>query len=215
MANQEDSIQLKKFEDEAILLIQKGNILGAIEELEKAIVIEKRWYHLYVKASWLYISPEKNIDEISSLIQEGFLRFPDQRFWFLYIRADIRRYEVVRLAATSQQKMEVSISQLLEAQKDINLAINEIRESPQIIQATINNPPDLFSTLFYAKDRFEVLRRVNDLRLETIYIHQTISMMKYVIDAEIRINSRIDKQEVNMQSEKMRTIEILGFFTRL
>ncbi len=54
MAKQEDRVQLKKFEDEAILFHQKGNILGALEVLDKAIEIEKRWYHLYVKAGWLY-----------------------------------------------------------------------------------------------------------------------------------------------------------------
>ena len=189
MANQEDRVQLKKFEEDAILLRTKGNILGALEVLDKAIEIEKRWYHLYVKASWLYISPEKNSDEISSLIQEGFLRFPDQRFWFLYIRADIKRYEVVRLATRSQQKMEDSISHLLEAQNDFNLAINEIRERSQIIQATLTNPPDLFSQVFYANDTFEVLKRINELKLETRSIHQTILMMKFVFDAENRINS--------------------------
>lgn len=215
MANQEDRVQLKKFEDEAILLIQKGNILGAIEELEKAMVIEKRWYHLYAKASWLYNSPEKNIDEISSLIQEGFLRFPDQRFWFLYIRVDVRRFEVVRLAAANQPNLEVSLTQLLEAQKDIDLAISELRERPQIIKATLDNPPDLFSLIFPAKEMIEVYKRVNDTRLEIISVHQTFLMMKYVFDAENRTKSRIYKQEMNMQSEKMRTIELLGFFTAI
>ena len=215
MANQEDSIQLKKFEDEAILLRTKGNILGALEVLDKAIVIEKRWYHLYVKASWLYYLPEKNIEEISSLIQEGLSRFPDHLFWFFFIRADAKRYEIARLATAGQQNIELSLSQLLDVQKDINLAINEIRERPQIIQATLNNPPDLLSTVFYAKDTYQVLKSVNDLRFETVSIHQKISMMKYVFDAEKRIENRIDKQEVHMQSEKMRTIEILGFFTAI
>lgn len=215
MANQEDRVQLKKFEDEAILLIQKGNILGSIEELEKAMAIEKRWYHLYVKASWLHSLPEKNIDEISSIIQEGFSRFPDQLFWFLYIRTDLRHFEAVRLAASSMQNLEVSLSQLLEAQKDINLAIYELQERPQIIKATLDNPPELFSLVFHGKEMNEVLKKVNDTKLEIISVHQIISISKYVFDSENRINNRIDKQEIHMQSEKMRTIEILGFFTAI
>jgi hypothetical protein len=61
----------------------------------------------------------------------------------------------------------------------------------------------------------DVLKGVNDLRLEIISINRTISITKLVFDAENRINNRIDKQEVHMHSEKMRTIEILGFFTAI
>lgn len=215
MANQEDSIQLKKFEKEALELRTQGNILGALEVLDKAMEIEINWYHLYAKASWLYDLPEKNIDEISSLIQEGFLRFPEQLFWFSYIRADLRRNEVVRLAAASQQDLELSLSQLLEAKKDTDSAIYELRARPKIIRTTLMEPPSFITYTFPGEDMMELHKRVNDLRLEIISVHQTISMMKYVFDTENRINSRIDKQEVNMQSEKMRTIELLGFFTAI
>lgn len=215
MANKEDRVLLEQLEKEAYQLSSKGNILVALEILDKAIEIEKRWYHLYIKASWLYYWPEKNIDEISNLIQEGFSRFPDQRFWFYFIRAHVRRYEVVRLAATSQQNIELSLSQSLEAQKDINSAISEIRERPQIIQATLNNPPIFVALVFSWDSMIELHKSVNDLRLEITSVNQMISMAKYVFDAENRTNRRIDKQEANMQSEKMRTIELLGFFTAI
>ena len=145
MSNQEDHIDLKGIETEAFDLRARGNVLGALEVLDKAMEIEERWYNFYAKASWLYDLPEKSFDETSSLIQEGFSRFPDKRFWFLYLRARLRHYEVVRLAATSQQNLELSVSPLLEAQKDINLAMYELRERAQIIQATVDDPPLFFA----------------------------------------------------------------------
>lgn len=215
MANQENQVQLDEFEKEAYELRTKGNILGALEVLDKAMEIDKRWYHLYVKASWLYDLPDKKVNEISSLIEEGFSRFPEQLFWFLYIRAYLKRYEIVRLTALGQQNLELSLSQLMDAQKDTDSAMYEIRERPKIIQTTLSNPPTLLALLFRWEDMIDVSKSVNDLRLEIISIHQTISLTKLVFDAENRINNRIDKQEIQMQSEKVRTIEILGFFTAI
>jgi len=64
-------------------------------------------------------------------------------------------------------------------------------------------------------DITELLTRVLDLSNKIESILLTTSISKHVIDTENRINSRIDKQELNMQSEKMRTIELLGFFTAI
>ncbi len=64
MSNQEGNVQLQQFEEEANQLEISGNILGALEKLETIMEIEKRWYHLYAKACWLYDLPEKDIHEM-------------------------------------------------------------------------------------------------------------------------------------------------------
>jgi hypothetical protein len=59
MSNQKANNRLQQLEKKANQLKITGNVIGALEELDKAMQIEKRWYHLYFKVSWLYELPEK------------------------------------------------------------------------------------------------------------------------------------------------------------
>ena len=49
MSNQEDHIDLKGIETEAFDLRARGNVLGALEVLDKAMEIEERWYNFCLK----------------------------------------------------------------------------------------------------------------------------------------------------------------------
>ena len=215
MANPKANAQLQQLEEQALQLQKQDNILGALDILEKVMEIEKRWYHLYAKASWLYQLPEKKIAEIWEVVQEGFSRFPDHRFWFLYMRADLRYRAVALSAAMSSQKLEDLVLQLSEAQKDTDSADYEFQKKPQVVEAILDNLPCLLPETWHDIKIKGVARQVEILRATIVSYRQLISTMKYVFDAEDRINSRINKQEQQMQSEKMRTIEILGFFTAI
>lgn len=215
MANQEANVQLQQLEEEANQLIITGNTIGALEVLEKAMEIEKRWYHLYTKASWLYELPEKKFDEMWKVVQEGFSRFPEQRFWFYYLGADVRYHAVLIIAPKGQRKLEDSLVQLLEAQTDTDSAYYELQKRPDVVKATLDNLPRIFPPGWHKVEIKEVFQKLVLLKNNIRSVHQLISTMKYVFETENRINSRIDKQEGQMQSEKMRTIEILGFFTAI
>jgi len=215
MANQKANTQLQRLEEKANQLKIAGNVIGALEVLEKAMEIEKRWYHLYVKVGWLYELPEKKFDEMWKVVQEGFSRFPNQRFWFYYLGAELRYYIVLLLSPKGQQKIEDSLFHLLEAQKETDSAYYELQERPQIVKTTLDSPPSLLPPPWHRIEIKDVFQRLSLLKSNIRSVHQLFSTMKYVFDAENRINSRIDKQEVQMQSEKMHTIEILGFFTAI
>ncbi len=215
MANQEVNAQLQRLEEQALQLKKQGNILGALEILEEVMEIEKRWYHFYAKACWLYELPEKDLAKMWAVVQEGFSRFPDQRFWYLYLRADLRYNSVLLLASKAQQKLEDSLSQLSEGQKDIASANYELQERPQIVKETLDDPPHLLPSVWYKNEIKDAAGKVYTLESAMRSVYQVISTTKYVFDAENRINRRIDEQEQLMHSEKIRIIEILGFFTAI
>lgn len=215
MANQGANTQLRQLEEKANQLKITGNIIGALEVLEKAIQIEKRWYHLYIKAFWLYELPEKNIPEMWKIVQEGFSRFPNQRFWFYYLAANLRYYTVLFLASKGQQKTEDSLNGLMETQKEIDSAIYELQNNPQTVQTILDNPPCLFPPPLQGIEIKDVFQKLDLLKSNVRSVHQIISTAKFIYDAQNKVNKRIDKQEEQMRSDKMRIIEILGFFTAI
>ena len=178
MANQGANAQLQRLEEQALQLEKQGNILGALDILEKDMEIEKRWYHLYTKACWLYELPKKDIAEMWEVVQEGFSRFPDQRFWFLYIRADLRYRAVVLSATKSLQKLEDSLGQLLEAQNDIASAGYELRERPQIVKETLDNPPCLLPSTWHKNEITDVSLKLDVLRNSINAYRQQILISK-------------------------------------
>jgi hypothetical protein len=147
------------------------------------------------------------------VVQEGSSRFPNQRFWFYYLAAELRYYGILLFAST--QKLEDSLFQLSAAQKDSDSAYYELQNRPDIVKATLDNPPCLFPPGWHRVDIKELFGKLDLLKINIRSVNTLITTMKYVVDTENRINSRIDKQEVQMHSEKIRIIEILGFFTAI
>jgi tetratricopeptide (TPR) repeat protein len=215
MPNNELNTTLQKLEEQAKLLEFRGNIIEALEKLEEAIKIEKRWYHLYAKASWLYELPDKDINKIWKVVQEGFSRFPEHRFWFLFIRADLRYRAVVLSKPFEKMNFDYSISQLVEAEKDTDSAISTLQESPASTVAVLHDPPLLLPTQWQNININDAIQRARALRSDIKSYNQIIYTTKAVFDAEDRINERIDEQKEQMQSDKIRLIEILGIFTAI
>lgn len=215
MANQGANAQLRQLEEEANQLGMSGNILGALEVIEKAMEIEKRWYHLYAKAYWSYELPEGNIEASWQAIQEGISRFPDQRFWFLFIRADLR-YRIVHTylpkGGYSLQSIRDGAS---EAQKDIANAYLIAQTSKDKIKPILEKPPLFLPDRWRGIKFNELLQKVESFRNEINSVYRTVNLLFQLEETEKNVESRIETQKIEMRADKMRTIEILGFFTAI
>lgn len=215
MAGQEKYTRQHRLEETAKQLYTEGNILGALETLDEVINIEKCWYHLYIKVCWLYDLPEKDFETMWKIVEEALLRFPGHLFWFLYLRADLRCQAIIHLTYSGLQTLEDSLFQLSEAQKDIESAFSELRKNPKRVQTVLDNPPLLLPPTWHRNEIEDVFRKLYDLKQKIDWVQHIVATQKTINDTETRINEKIAKQKNEMHADKMRTIEILGFFTAI
>lgn len=215
MADEKATAQLRKLEEEADQLGKSGNILGALEAIERAMEIEKRWYHLYAKAYWSYELSEGNIEAAWQAIQEGISRFPDQRFWFLYIRADLR-CRIVHIYLPKEGYSLPSIRDgASEGQTDIANAYLAATTNKDKIMLVLVNPPLLLHERWHGITFNELLQKVESAQIEANSIYRTVNLLFELRETEKDMESIIEKQKKEMHADKMRTIEILGFFTAI
>lgn len=214
MANQKANAQLQRLEEEADQLGKSGNILGALEAIERAMEIEKRWYHLYAKAYWSYELPEGNIEASWQAIQEGISRFPDQRFWFLFIRADLR-CRIVHMYLPKGYNLQSIRDGASEAQKDIANAHLIAQTSEDKIKPILEKPPLFLPDRWRGINFNELLQKVESFQNEINSVYRTVNLLFHLVETEKNVESKIETQKIEMRTDKMRTIEILGFFTAI
>ena len=214
MEDSKENAQLKQLDREAYQLGMDGNTLGALEVIEKAMEIEKRWYHLYAKASYSYKLSERNIEASWKAIQEGISRFPDQRFWFLYIRADLQ-YRVVHMTLQKDYSLQSIRDKASDAQQNIANAYSIAQTSKDKILPILRKPPLLLPEIWHGINFNALLQRVVSFQNEISSTYRTVNMLLQLEDIETNVERKIEAQKIEMHADKMRTIEILGVFTAI
>lgn len=202
MASQKKDAQLRQLEEKAYQLKMSGNTLGALEILEKAMEFEKQWYHLYVKACWLYDLPEKNVSASWDAIQEGLSRFPSHHLWFYYIRAQLR-YLSVNSQISEECDLQKVIKESVEAQKDIETALELVLAGTDTIKDDIekNDIENLCSLLprgWKGADVNDVISRFQNLKNEILSTYRTINLFSIVTETEKDLEKRMENQKQEM-----------------
>lgn len=207
--------QLQQHEKKALEQKVKGNVLGALEELDKAITIQKRWYHLFVKATWLYEPKIELLKSVADIIDEGIKRFPEEAFFFYFLRADLK-HQTSLLIINENKSVDNALRILRDAQKDIEYASNLLFSNPNRVKIIVETEtPFLLPDVWQNIEINDVRQKSAIIRDQIIASYRTISLIDYTFKAENRLKSEINTQKEEMHSEKMRTIEILGFFTAI
>lgn len=206
---QKPNDQLKELEEEANRFYASGNIAGALETLEIAIGIEKRWYHLYTKASWLY-DLEKS-PACWDTIQEGLARFPTHRFWFFYLRARYR-YLTISSDFSKNPNTQAIINESIESQKDIDTALELVRVNADNIKGDLENLSLLFPQGWKGCDVNDVIHKVQNLRNEILSTYRTINLFSYINETQEELEKRVEIQKQEMKKEELQHQSNLEYY---
>lgn len=209
LENQKPNDQLKDFEEEANRLKTVGNIAGALETLDEAIAIEKRWYHLFTKACWLY-ELEKP-PESWEAIQEGMARFPTHRFWFFYLRAQYR-YLKINAEISKNSNMQALINESIESQKDINSALEIVVTNKDNIKRDLENLPLLFPQNWKDCDVNDIIHKVQNLKNEILSTYRTLNLFSYVNNVQDDFKEMVEEQNQVKKRDELQHQSNLAYY---
>jgi hypothetical protein len=204
---------LEALEIKAFKLASEQKWLFALDKLEEAIKLDKHWYHFFYKAIWLYGSGKQ--PEATQVIMYGLNFDKAKEFYFRYLGADIL-YRIAWTQAHNIEEIDQSITKMGQAILDLNHAEylllknkKDIESSRQIIPKELKA---LCSTFLNTED---LTYAVQGLRTRIENMRQTIIMFQTIIKTENRINASIEANRFRIDSERVRTIELLGIFTAI
>jgi len=201
LENQKPKGQLKDYEEEANRLKAVGNIAGALETLDEAIAIEKRWYHLLTKACWLY--ELEKFPESWEAIQEGLSRFPTYRFWYFYLRAHYR-YLKVNTEISKNPDIQAVIKESIESKNDIDTALEILAADKDNIKRDLENPPLLFPQNWKDCDVNDIINKVQNLRNEILSLGRTLNLLSNIEDVQDDFKKTLKEQN---QAAKIMELE--------
>ena len=204
---------LEEIEKKAFELAAEGRMLFAINKLEEAIKHEERWYYFFYKAIWLYESGKQH--DATQVVIYGLNFEKAKEFYFHYIGADLL-YRVAWTQAHNIEEIGQSITKMDQAIQELKIAElslfknkKDIESSRQIISKELKN---LYPTFLNTED---LAYEVQSLRTKIENMRQTTLTFKAIIEAENRVNASIEANRSRIESERVRTIELLGIFTAI
>ena len=201
-------------EKEAFQLAAEGKTVLALEKLEQAMQLDKQWYHFFYKAIWLWQSSK--VAEAGNVITYGLNFDKAKEFYFRYLSGDF----VSRVATVTANTIE-GVDKLI---GQLNHAISELDSAgyllfhnrPEIEAARLTVPIDLinlYPTFLNADE--DLTGAVRSLRTRIEIIRQSLILFKGIVEAENRVNAAIERNRERIDSERVRTIELLGIFTAI
>lgn len=204
---------LEAFEKKAFELASEQKWLFALDKLEEAIKLDKRWYHFFYKAIWLYNSGKQ--PEAEQVVIYGLNFDKGQEFYFRYLGADFL-YRAAWTQAQNINEIDQSVTKMDQAIRELYNIENLLINNEINIEVSRENIPkklkDLHPTFLNSVD---LTYEVRGLRTRIEMMRQAVLTFKAIIEAENRVNMSIKENRSRIESERTRTIELLGIFTAI
>jgi hypothetical protein len=213
-SEQADSkLEWEALEVEAFKLAAEGRMLFALEKLDEATKLEERWYHHFYRAIWLW--QLNKLAEAGKVVDRGLNFEKPKQFYFRHLSADML-FRVTVTTATTIQDVESTIGNLDRALREVDAReyllfhnSREIEVSRQTLPKTLR---DLYPTFLNSED---LTSEVRSLRTRIEMIRQSTILFKAVMETEKRVNAAVERNRERIDSERIRTIELLGIFTAI
>jgi len=209
-----ESDQFNIIEKQAFQFASKKSFLIALEKLDEAMKINKQWYHFFYKAIWLHNCNQ--ITETAKVILYGLNYDQSKAFFFHYLSADFLFRTAIAPPPNTIETTDRSIIRLEQALGTLTKADDLLFQNKLAIEIDRNAIPqelkDLSPTFLNDKDFHDQLQ---DLRINLSMARQSLILFKGMVQTETRINTAIEKNRERIDSERVRTIELLGIFTAI
>ena len=203
-------VQLEK---DACKKCDHGDLLGAIEDIDEAIAVDKRWYHYLFKAQW--IAQLQDWERSYATLQTGLGHCRDKQFWFRYVYAWI---------VYNQPSSTNTIEEVQQRIKNLDNAIIEAEFAYKTIEADrintvegdITEIPTCFTDSGYmnlnvTNLKFMVSGLLRDLKLSK----NALATLSAMYAAGTLLDSKFAEINNKVESERIKTIELLGIFTAI
>lgn len=203
----------QELERQAFQLRTEGKMLLALEKLDQAMKIEEKWYHFFYKAIWLWES--NKVTDAVEVVEYGLNFDKSKEFYFRYLSADML-FRVAIVPANTIEDIDKSITNLDRAIRELDnaeyLLFNNTQEIEVSRQTITKELKDLCPTFLNHQD---LKSEVRFLRTRIEIVRQSIILFKGMMQTESRVNAAIEKNREKIDSERVRTIELLGIFTAI
>lgn len=191
----------EKLEKQVCEMYVNGDVLGAIETLDKAIEVDKKWYHYIYKATWLYDLGK--YPKVLDVLKKGFGHFGKYSFWFKYLYADFS-YRVPYSAITIDEvkKRIYVLNDLLPYLQEASVIIE--RDKTSFISDNITEIPTKFAEKIgtTSLDVNNIKSKVLNLMLEVSVSRQGLLTFEAIYTAGTSNNLRFEKLESKVELEK-------------
>lgn len=167
----------------------------------------------FYKAIWLHES--NRISDAAQVIIYGLNFDKEKEFYFRYLSADFL-FRVAVAPANTIEDTDKSITQLDQAISELNnaelLLLQNSKEVESVRKSISQDLKDLCPTFLNSED---LTYQVRGLRTRIEMIRQSTILFKAMVQTEKRVNTAIEKNRERIESERVRTIELLGIFTAI
>jgi len=189
--NKSHAEKLAALENEAGELKSAGKVRAALEKLEDAIKLDNKWYHFRCKAQWKFETGD--YDGAEQAINYGLDYCEPNQFWLLYLKAEF----LFRI----RLKIDQAKSELSRVERIV------FDESSSIEIAYLNVPDHL---KWPAMVELQGTTRTN-LKMALVSLRSDMESMRQ----SLILHNEITTMKKNMESERVRTIELLGVFAAI
>lgn len=196
--NDAKGIELAALEKAAGDLKAAGKTRAALDKLEQAISLEKRWYHYRCKAQWK--SETGDYDGAEQAINDGLDYCNPNQFWLLYLKVEFlfRIRSNIELAASELLRVERILYDDSSTLELDFLSVPDCLMWPSLVELSGTERTNLKMALLS-------LRSEMDNRRQSLILFNEIIAMKK--------NMELEREKIN--SERVRTIELLGVFAAI
>jgi hypothetical protein len=207
-----DTIRIK-LEKDACEKSSHGDILEAINDIDKAMAVDQQWYHYIYKALWFIRL--QNFPIAYTTLQTGLGHYQGKEFWFRYIYADMIYRQPSSANTIEEVKQRINI---------FNDAINAADTAYKTIEADkistvekdISEIPECFTSSGYINLNLTNLKFMVSGLLRDLKLSKSGLMTLDAIYATAALtNSKFVELEKKVESERIKTIELLGIFTAI
>lgn len=168
-----------------------GKTRAALDKLEQAISLEKRWYHYRCKAQWK--SETGDYDGAEQAINDGLDYCDPNQFWLLYLKVEF----LFRI----RSNIELAASELLRVERILY-------DDSSTLELDFLNVPDCLR--WPALVELHGTERTN-LKMALLSLRSEMESMR----KSLILFNKITEMEKSIGSERVRTIELLGIFAAI
>jgi len=206
-------VSCEDLEKEAFQLVVEGKMLFALEKLEQSMKLNKRWYHFFYKAIWLWQLGK--ITKAANVIEYGLNFDKAEEFYFRYLNAEFL-FRVAISPAHIMQDFNKSIAGFDQALRDLDKAKYLLVNNRLQIEFTRGQISEQLKGLFPTfLNLVDLADQIRSLRTSIEITRQSTILFKGMVETENRVNAAIERNRERIDSERVKTIELLGIFTAI
>jgi len=190
--------KLTALEQEAGHLKTSGKVRAALEKLEEAIKLDKKWYHFRCKAQWKLETGD--YDGAEQAINDGLEYCDPNQFWLLYFRAEFLfriRFKIDQAKNDLLRVERILFDESSPIEIDYLNVPNWLRW-PAMVELHGTTRTNLKMALVSLRSEMESMR-------QSLILFNEITAMKK--------NVELEREKV--RSERVSTIELLGVFAAI